>query len=35
MVAAGFSAEDFDGPRYVRLRSLRPRLEQLTGRKAA
>ena len=35
MLAAGFSADDFDGPRYVRLRTLRPRLELLTGRKAA
>ncbi|MGN6380270.1 MAG: NAD-dependent epimerase/dehydratase family protein [Gaiellales bacterium] len=35
MQAAGFSAADFDGPRYVRLRSLRPRLEMLTGRQAA
>jgi nucleoside-diphosphate-sugar epimerase len=35
MVDAGFSAADFDGPRFVRLRTLRPRLELLTGRRAA
>ncbi len=35
MVDGGFSAGDFDGSRLVRLRTLGPRLELLTGRRAA
>jgi nucleoside-diphosphate-sugar epimerase len=35
MLARGFAAADFDGPRYVRLRTLRSRLDLLNGRRAA
>jgi len=35
MLAHGFNAADFDGPRYVRLRTLRGRLDLLNGRRAA
>jgi nucleoside-diphosphate-sugar epimerase len=35
MVEAGFSAADFDGPQFVRLRTLRPRLDLLVGHRTA
>ncbi len=35
MLAHGFDAADFDGPRYVRLLTLRGRLDLLNGRRAA
>ena len=35
MVEKGFTAEDFEGDKYVRLRTLRPRLDRLGAPVAA